>query len=58
MYVVEGQCNADGFAISGVETLQEYTRFLCRQLSLNGHDVLSLQLHGEGFSCSFNVFLL
>ena len=43
---------------SWVETLQEYTRFLCWQLSFNGHDVLSLQLHGESFSCSFNILIL
>ena len=33
--------------ISGIETLQEYARFLCGQLPFNGHDVLSQQLHGD-----------
>ena len=42
--------------ISGVETLQEYTIYM--PLPFNGHDVLSVQLHREGSSCSFNIFLL
>ena len=51
--------DADGFALYlGVETLQEYARFLCWQLPFNGHDVLPLQLHEEDFSCSFNIFIL
>ena len=43
---------------SRLETLQEYTRFLCWQLLFNRDDVLSLQLYEEGFSCSFNILLL
>ena len=39
------------------ETLQKQTRFLCWQLPFNEHDVLPLQLHGEGFSCSFNIYI-
>ena len=34
------------------------TRFLCWQIPSNRHDVLFLKLHGESFSCSFNIFLL
>ena len=34
--------------MSGVETIQKYTRFLCCQLRLNRNNVFSQQLHGTG----------
>ena len=58
---VVSPCNGDGFALNlGLEPYKNIQDFYVGNflLTFNGHDFLSKQLHGECFSCSFNVFFL